>query len=837
MARGGDGMNWRLARAGITEREADVLSAVAERLHNREIADRLHISVRTVESHVSALLRKLDVSDRTALAELGVAVCSTTGVDSVLPVPLTSLIGRERETSELTAAISNQRLITLTGPAGVGKTRLALRVGTDVDRTLPDGVRLADLASVGPDLVGNTLARALGVVPQPGVQLREILREVAGELHCLLLVDNCEHVVDEAAELVVDLLSASVHLRVLATSREPLGVPGEVTYEVPTLSVPTFGDSSRPAVAGTFDAVRLFVDRAATASRTFALTEGNVEAVASLCQQLDGLPLAIELAASRIRSFGPHELVEHLGERFALLSSGARTALPRHRTLWNAIDWSYQLLDDGDRALFDRLGVFPADFGFEAAQAVFGTDGRDGSVIELLPQLVDKSLVSTIDSESGRRYRLLETVRAYAVERLAASDDDTSARTRHATYYLTLADEAANGLRGPDQRTWLKRLAAEQPNLRTAHDHIIVSGDTETAWQWVAKLQGFWETTGQRREGFEWIRRSCEIGEPPATITTVTGLSWGSLLVVPSNARVSFDLAQQAVQLASGLGDSAQAQAALALGASSMWIRSELALPALNEALAKFDDSHPWERAYTMEMLALASTELTDALKWAQAGLDLFRRLGDRINAANVLYIMAQESLKAGDTDNVHEWLTECQALAEASGSEDHLAHATVGLSQLAWQRGAHDRAAQLMEECLPTLRRLGDRRCTGRALHVLGERAREEGQLSRAEELLLRSAETIVLAGQSVVLVLALESLAGVRHAQDHWRDAAVLLGTAHTERQSAHPRNRPTEPPDEKLRRSLVQTLGRTGFDAAFGEGTRLPPAQLLQEARRHW
>src|SRR6266705_2901142 len=388
----------RLARVGVTDREAEVLWAVAERLRNREIADRLHVSVRTVESHVAALLRKLGVT--------------------ALPAPPTSLVGRESETSELTALLGAHRLVTLTGPAGVGKTRLALRIATVHAGSFPDGARLADLAPAEPELAGDTLARALGVIPQPGWSLRDILREVAGGMRCLLLVDNCEHVVTEAAEIIADLLTAGGQLRVLATSREPLGIPGEVSYQVQTLPVPTPRDSSRAASAGDYDAVRLFVDRAATASPGFTLTDAVAPAVAALCQRLDGLPLAIELAASRVRSFEPAELVAHLDQRFDLLSGGARTVLPRHRTLRGAIDWSYQLLDHDERALFDRLGVFPAEFDYEAVQSVSGDDdAAAASVMTLLPRLVDKSLVSAA-GRTTRRYRLLETIRAYAADKL-----------------------------------------------------------------------------------------------------------------------------------------------------------------------------------------------------------------------------------------------------------------------------------------------------------------------------------------------------------------------------------------------------------------------------------
>jgi predicted ATPase/DNA-binding CsgD family transcriptional regulator len=387
----------RLARAGVTEREAEVLSAVAERLHNREIADRLYISVRTVESHISALLRKLGVTDRAALVEVGAEIGRAAKPGTALPVPLTSFVGRERETDEIAGLLQSHRLLTLTGPAGAGKTRLALQVAGSGAEGLPDDVRLADLAAVASaDLVADTLARALGISPQPTRPVRESLRDAALELQGLLLVDNCEHVVAETAALLSDLLTAGGPLRVLATSREVLGVPGEVSYEVQPLPVPSGQASSRAATAGGYDAVRLFADRATHASPGFTLTDANASAVAALCQRLDGLPLAIELAASRVRSFPPATLLELLDQRFELLTTGARTVLPRHRTLRAAVDWSYDLLADQEQALFDRLGVFPADFDYDGVQAICASSGSGGdSVVRLLPALVDKSLVST----------------------------------------------------------------------------------------------------------------------------------------------------------------------------------------------------------------------------------------------------------------------------------------------------------------------------------------------------------------------------------------------------------------------------------------------------------
>jgi predicted ATPase/DNA-binding CsgD family transcriptional regulator len=829
-----EGMAERLARRGVTEREAEVLAAVAERLRNREIAERLHVSVRTVESHIAALLRKLDVPDRAALAGVGVEIRGDARADATLSTPLTSLVGRGRELSELNALIEAHRLVTLIGPGGVGKTRLALRIASTQVGRFPGGARLADLAPVTGEMVGDTLARALGVTPQPGQSPRDVLHEVAGSLDCLLIIDNCEHVVTQAAQIAVNLLTAGGQLRLLATSREPLGVPGEVSYPVETLHVPIPSDWSRAATAASYDAVRLFVDRAATASPGFTLTDDIAPAVASLCQRLDGLPLAIELAASRVRSFGPAELEQHLDQRFELLSTGARTALPRQRTLRGAIDWSYDLLDGEERALFDRLGVFPADFDYESVESVCGAgDPVGGTAISVLPRLVDKSLVSTLGG--SRRYRLLESIRVYAAERLAASGTGTAVRQLHAAHYLAWAEHAAEQLRTCDQRAWLDVMTTEQPNLRAALAHSVTTGDMESAWRWVAALQRFWDMSGQRREAREWIQRALAIDDPPATPAAVAGLAAASTILQPSDSRAAFDLARRAAQLAEGLDDNLiHGQAALAIGMSATWIQPELVQPALREALTRFNDAHPWECAVTMQSLAITSPGQAEALQWARKSVALFRRVGDHIYAANALFIMAQRSIYAGIGDDaVHEWLTESRALAEAAGSVGDQTHATVGFAQLAWLRGDHDHAAQLMEECLPTLRRLGDQRCTGRALCMLGERAIEQRQLARAEELLRGSVEATALAGQSFVLVSALEALASAVYAQGRARSAAVLLGTADRARESVSASMRAIEPSSEELRRSLTRNIGAAAFEAAYGEGGRLSPKQALKVA----
>jgi hypothetical protein len=534
-----------------------------------------------------------------------------------------------------------------------------------------------------------------------------------------------------------------------------------------------------------------------------------------------------------VRSFPPATLLELLDQRFELLTTSARTVLPRHRTLQAAIDWSYDLLADQEQALFDRLGVFPADFDYDAVQAVCATSGSGGdSVVRLLPALVDKSLVSAAGGDTPR-YRLLESLRAYAAERLADGGADTEGRQRHAAHYLAVAELAAGRLRGPEQRAWLDRLRIEQPNLRAALAHSVDTGDIETALRWISALELFWDGTGQRREAHEWIRRTLSCGEPPPTPATVAGLAAASALLQPWDDEAALDLAQRAAQLASDLGDTERARAAAAVGpAATYGVRSELAVPALHQALALFGDEHPWERARALQSLALATVELAQALRWARESLALFRQVGDHMRIANTLFVMAALSIDVGvANDEVQRWLAESLALSEAAGSDHERAHALIGLGRLAWLRGDRDRAVQLLEECVPIMRRLGDQRCTGRGLHLLGERAREHQQLTRADELLRGSVEAAEPAGEGTVVVDALEALAAVLSAKDRPREAAVLLGAADAQRGSASSSRRPPQPSDENLRRSLVRALGRSAFDEAHTEGQSLSPTEALR------
>ena len=386
-----------------------------------------------------------------------------------LALQLTSFVGRTRELDEVRTLLRNTRLLTLSGAGGIGKTRLSQQLAAEVMDDFPDGVWFVELAPLSdPRLVPQAVAIVLGVKEEAGRPVVEALIKYAKDRRLLVVLDNCEHLVQACAELVTQLLQAGPHLKILASSRESLRVSGEASYPVPALAVPDPGKAVALPAMTQYEAVLLFVDRAMAALPSFQLTEDNAAAVADICQQLDGIPLALELAAARVRTLSVETIAARLGDRFRLLAGGNRTAMPRQQTLRALIDWSYDLLTENERALLRRLAVFAGGWTLEGAEAV-GAAGSIGEqdVVDLLSNLVEKSLVN-MEAE-GQRYRLVETVRQYAQDKLDGAGEADAARSRHLAFYLALAERASPELVGPNQGVWLARLDLEGENLLAAH--------------------------------------------------------------------------------------------------------------------------------------------------------------------------------------------------------------------------------------------------------------------------------------------------------------------------------------------------------------------------------
>ena len=598
------------------------------------------------------------------------------GTSRTLPYPLTRFVGREIEVAELKRLLREQRLVSLTGAGGSGKTRLALEVAAQLIEDFPGGIFVVELAPLSrPELVNETVGRVLGLEMAPERLTIDILTDFLRVRYALLVLDNCEHLLDECARLARILLASCPDLCVLATSREPLGVVGESIFRVPLLTLPDPDFSPNPTGLIDFEAVQLFVDRARLANQSFALTPSNAEAVTQVCIRLDGIPLALELAAASLRVLPISELAARLDQRFRLLSVGDRTALPRHRTLQALLDWSYSLLDARQQTVFRRLAFFPADWTVDAAESVCAGETMPGAVLipaedvlDGLMQLVDKSLVQL---EQGRgRYRMLETIRLYALEKLKEAGEWEGTAGRHFAWYLEFAEGAKAHFDGLDQQEWFMRLEGEQPNLRTALGWAITRGRTEEAARLALALLKFWQARAYHREARRWLDQVLAI-EPPSNL--------------PPRLRA---------QVLNALGYLAQTmndfeQASLYHNEELHIWRTEGDSAGITQALLGLG----WRHYQAME--------LDVARQYAEESLALARQTDDLAAVAAALNLFALASVEEGRLEGLAPVLEESVSIWRDLGALPELAGTLITLARVEQRLNNLERARPLMLEAL----------------------------------------------------------------------------------------------------------------------------------------
>jgi non-specific serine/threonine protein kinase len=483
-------------RAGLSVRAISDLERGLRRAPRRETVDRLADALELTPEQRRVL--------GGSVARVRQRRVGQSPLPSNLPAPLTSFVGREREMGELRHLVQATRLVTLTGPPGIGKTRLGIHVASQMAHVFPDGIQLVELAALSdPALVERAVAAAMGVHEPTGRPLAEHI----GQRTMLLVLDNCEHLAARCAELADTLLQACAQLHVLATSRQSLGVTGEALYRLAAMRMPAQTRSLDVDRIAACDATRLFVDRARAVRPEFTVGRDNAAAIAGVCRRLEGIPLALELAAIWVRALAVEQIVTRLDDRYRLLTGGSRTATPRHQTLRSAVEWSYELLSEPDRALFRRLSVFAGGWTLEAAEAVCsGDDIPPAETLDVLARLVDASLVAVDEHAGMARYRLLETLREYAAERLAESDEAMNVRERHRAWCVTLAEAGERDIWRADQVTCVQRLEREHDNLRAALAWTLTqAGDPEPGLRMAAALARFWDTQGDIREAIAWL--------------------------------------------------------------------------------------------------------------------------------------------------------------------------------------------------------------------------------------------------------------------------------------------------------------------------------------------
>lgn len=635
-----------------------------------------------------------------------------------LPKPRTSFVDREHELVELKQALNSARLLTLTGTGGSGKTRLALRTAADLAGAYPAGVWFAGLAGLlEPELVPKSVAGDLGFREEPGRSPLETLADSLGEKKILLVLDNCEHLLDAAACLVDHLLDRCPRLQVLTTSREPLGVEGEVLFPVVPLPVPNENRTNLSELARN-PAVRLFVERARQKLLQFSPSEGDARAVGLVCRRLGGIPLAIELAAGWVGTLATEQLVERLGDSLGLLSTGPRTASPRHRTMRATFDWSFELLSGHERTLFRRLSVFAGGFTLEAAEAACSDEGSigRGEVLNLLSGLVDKSLVvADIIGEVRVRYRMLEPVGQYARERLEASGEEEVVRRRHAAHFLALAERAEPELKGRGQVEWLQRLEEDNGNLRAAMAWLLAEGEIEDAVRMAWSLWIFWLIHGHQSEGRRWIEAALEKGENLVTHTRARALAvqastyygLGSperMEQILEEASALFRQVADDPGLATALGGMAGARMHRgdAEGAIALF---EEAIPLGREAGEKWGPSGALAH---LGSIYLGLGDFERAARSFEEGLALSRDIGNRLGEATALYGLATAEQGRGGHDRAAELYAEGLVSAAEADDKANISYCLEGLAQAAMAQGKTERAAWLFGAAVASLEAAG---------------------------------------------------------------------------------------------------------------------------------
>ncbi|MFG6200296.1 BTAD domain-containing putative transcriptional regulator [Nonomuraea sp. JJY05] len=823
-----------------------------------------------------------------------------------LPAPATGLIGRSESLEQVRALIAAGRLVTLTGPGGVGKTRLAVEVASGVTGSYADGVWLVELAAQAfstesgaattGDELAEVVAATLGVRedaspgPLPGRRPRTLLDRLSDALRTqrlLLVLDNCEHVIEAAASLAQALLRDAPGVRILATSQEPLSISGEQVWPVPPLELPPLdppADSADQAVVRASSAVQLFLERAVAASPGFVLTDDNARAVASICRRLDGIPLALELASTRVRVLGVRELARRLDDRFRLLTGGHRGAPARQQTLRAMIDWSWELLTAAEQAVLRRLAVHSDGCTLEAAEAVCAGAGvKPAEVLDLLTRLVDRSLVLVAHEADGTRYRLLESVSAYLLERLRETEYER-VRRAHAHYYVELVEQADSFLRGAEQQHWLRRLDAETANIRSTLDSAAADGEGRLMRRLVHALAWYWFLRGRLTEAKRYLTLALALPQDPpgygegaaagrvphrsGTVAWQTGMSLLSgapdgparhsraVLEVYEGIRdpyertragwllgfavtrfgdfsVGEDLLNRVLTESRALGDRWALAAGLSTRGMQTYVCGDLKASRRDgeESLELFHEAGDrWgqlQATAVLGRLAEIEGDYPQAAHLHREGLRMAEDLGLWTDASMRCSELGRIALLTGDYARAEELHEQGRRLAVEQGDQPAEEFAEIGLALGARRQGQLDRAESYLRRWLEWNRQFDAEYGSALILAELGFLAELRGNAETALALHLEGLAAARGTGDPRAIALALEGLAGARALAGHPVRAAHLLGAASAARASAGAPLPAAERGDvNRITAALRAALGEAGFAAAFEQGTALAP-----------
>jgi non-specific serine/threonine protein kinase len=774
-----------------------------------------------------------------------------------VPIPLTSFIGRKREVADVVRLVNQHRLVTLTGPGGVGKTRLAIESSGRLLGKFDDGVCWVELAALTDEsLIPQAVAKALGAREIPNQSLLEILSDFLRSRQLLLVLDNCEHLIGGCARLAYDLLTRCATLKILATSREVLDITGEQAYQVPTLSLPRPEQLSLAGLLLEYESIRLFVERARARSG-FRITEDNAAAVLQICRRLDGIPLALELAAARTPQLAAEHIAERLNDRFNLLTHGSRAALPRQQTLRATLAWSYDLLSENEQALFRRLAVFSGGWTLAAAQAVCAGEGFEPAAdFDLLADLARKTLLSVPVGEGEPRYQMLETIGEYAREKLAEAAETERVSARHRDWFLQLAEDVKRDGRETSSRLQLDQLAREHDNFRAALNWSLRQGQVAKALRLTYKLADFWVIRDHWNEGRAWIERAlksagfdAERPSPaPSTLWAQALCSLGRLAIAQRDVVAAQSVLEKCVGLyrslsqSQGLSDAEHEDLALALnnlGFAAYYQGSYARAAALyEEALALYQASgNIVGIGFTLTNLARVANwqgQYGRAARLGEESAALGRKLEHVHLIAAALDVTGRALAGQCDFDRARSLLEESLALSRELDFQQDIADILNVLGLVEFYRGDNGRSAALFEEALALSQALNYSMGRAGALSGQAEIALAQADPARARPLLAESLAAFRQLGMKLNLIRCLEIEAAGDAAECHPARAARLFAAAAAAREAL---GAPLPPPDRPAYdRALTQTrthLGPQAFATAYQTGLHLTLDQAIDDA----
>ncbi len=717
-----------------------------------------------------------------------------------VPQSLTEMLGRENEVEAVMAKLRSCRLLTLIGMGGIGKTRLALAVAEECEDEYADGVWFVPLESVAEsDRIAQQIASVLGCQEEPGRPVAGSLVEYLRNKSLLLVLDNCEHVLEATAYLVTYILRECKGVSVLTTSREPLGMTGERAWAVPALTVPSLELLPRsPTVllerVAAFGSVQLFVERAQAVQSKFALSESNASWVANICSRLEGIPLALELAAARVKVLTLEQIASRLDDELTLLTGTNRAAVSRQQTMWATLDWSYALLSDAGRLVLSRLSVFAGGWRLDAAERTCSGDGVESSeILNRLTLLVEKSFVvyEAGPGDSEGRYRMLEVVRQYAAQRLSESGDAERVKLRHRDWCIALAEESEPQLKGPDQEKWFRVLDSDYSNLRTALAwSVTTSDDEEACLRLCGALARYWWMRGHLSEGRDWCKRAlCKAGTEERTWPRAAVLAWAAALAQSQGDHaVARTYSEQGLEIFREVGD----RLGIAAGLSQLAI------------------------------IAAESGDYAAARSHFEDSLFIRRGIGDRFYIATALNNLGGLAHQQGSHESARVSFDESLTISREIGDRWGIATALSNLGVLAFDEGDDALAGTYLAESLSIRREVGDRRGVSFLLNNLANVATRQGDFASAQSYLEEALSIQKRFGDGRSAANSLESFARLMARLQHWELAARLLGAVAALRQETG-----VPPPQsecegyDRLLTSVRYALGDKGYSRFLTDG----------------